>query len=263
MNDISSKQPTSWAQFDHRVRFSGGKLLRQLDNYSDPILIAGCQRSGTTALTRLIVGSEEIADFRFGKDDELDAALILSGWQGLHNKGRYCFQTTYLNDSFAEYFEHNNYRLIWVLRKPSSVIYSMLYNWKVAALNRLFLHCGSAYLDGYEKIIYQRIGPIFISRLRRACLSYNAKVSQIFTLHKNIDSEKLFVVDYDRLIAHKDIILPRIYRFIDLPYKRIYSDELHAGSINKASRFQKRYEAMLNRVCMPVYEKACELETLS
>ena len=141
----------SWAQFDRKVRYSGHKLLAQLDMYHNSILVAGCQRSGTTALSRLITGSEGMVNFQLGKDDELDAALILSGWIPYQPIGRYCFQTTYLNDSYTEYFEHYDYKLIWVLRNPYSVVYSMLHNWKNGALNRLFHHCGSKLIEGREK----------------------------------------------------------------------------------------------------------------
>ena len=148
----------SWGRFEKIVRASDVKLLTKLDNFQDSILVAGCQRSGTTALSRLITASDGMVDFTFGKDDELDAALILSGYVNYTNKGRHCFQTTYLNDSYPEYFAHQGYKLIWVVRNPSSVIYSMLYNWRRAALNRLFRHCGAELLDEGERWWYERLG---------------------------------------------------------------------------------------------------------
>jgi ligand-binding sensor domain-containing protein len=44
-------------------------------------------------------------NYWFGRDDELDAALILSGHVDHQQNGRYCFQTTYINECFREYFE--------------------------------------------------------------------------------------------------------------------------------------------------------------
>jgi Holliday junction resolvasome RuvABC ATP-dependent DNA helicase subunit len=38
-----------------------------------------------------------MVDFSSGEDDELDAALILAGFVEHTPRGRYCFQTTYLN----------------------------------------------------------------------------------------------------------------------------------------------------------------------
>jgi len=252
-------QIKSWAQFDREIRFCGRKLLGQLDNFHNTILVAGCQRSGTTAVSRLITRSDGMVNFQFGKDDELDAALILSGSVSHQPQGRYCFQTTYLNNSYSEYFEHCDYKLIWVLRNPSSVIYSMLNNWKTGALNRLFRHCGSDLLEGREKWRYEHFGVFSISRLRRACLSYNAKMSQIFTLREKLDEDRLIVIEYEKLISNKDVMLPRIYQFIDLPYRKEYSEKLHAGSFNKASRFHEKHEDLLKKVCMPIYEKACTL----
>jgi hypothetical protein len=116
----------------------GQRLLAKLDDYPDAILVAGCQRSGTTALARLLKRADGMIDHAFGHDDELDGALLLAGHATRGTEGRHCFQTTYLNDRFREYFEHRAFRLIWMLREPRSVVYSMLNNWKRGALNRLF-----------------------------------------------------------------------------------------------------------------------------
>ena len=50
MRTMHASSLNSWAQFDRKVRFSGRKLLGELDRFKDCILVAGCQRSGTTAL---------------------------------------------------------------------------------------------------------------------------------------------------------------------------------------------------------------------
>jgi hypothetical protein len=247
----------SWRQFDRLVRFRNDKLLVTLDNFRNPVLVAGCQRSGTTALSRLITGSEGMTAFQFGRDDELDAALILSGWAPLTPEGRYCFQTTYLNNSYPEYFEHDNYKLVWVLRNPASVIYSMLYNWRIDALNRLFKHSGSALLENdREQWRYRHLGALFIPRIKRACLSYHARVSEVFRLREKIGKDQLFIVDYDLLTNHKEVVLPVIYDYIGLPYQMSYADRIHSGSVNKALIFQDIYQDMLDRYCMPVYNRA-------
>jgi hypothetical protein len=258
----SSKQNLpvrSWGQFDRRVRFSGRKLLGRLDHFHNTILVAGCQRSGTTALSRLITGSEGMTDFQFGSDDELDAALILSGWVPYTPQGRYCFQATYLNNSYPEYFEHHDYKLIWVLRNPASVIHSMLYNWKRAALNRLFHHCGAALLEGGEQWRYEHLGVFSIPRLRRACLSYNAKVSQLFKLRERLGDDRLFIIDYEILTSNKEAVLPNLYEYIDLAYRRQYADRIHGGSINKAIKFHERHKVLLDKICMPIYKQACTM----
>lgn len=252
----------SWAQFDRNVRFSGKKLLSELDVFQDAILIAGCQRSGTTALSRVITGSNGMVNFQFGKDDELDAALILSGWIPHQPQGRYCFQTTYLNNSYPEYFEHSNYKLIWVLRNPASVIYSMLYNWKRPALNRLFRHCGSVLLEEREKWRYDHLGAFAIPSLRRACLSYNAKVSQVFTLRARLGGDRIFIVDYEKLTKDKAAVLPAIYSFVGLPYRNDYAARLHSGSLNKAKVFYERHRDVLDGTCMPIYARAGTLVTI-
>jgi hypothetical protein len=257
MDGVRVSTVRTWAQFDRKVRYSGQKLLGELDHFNDAILVAGCQRSGTTALSRLITESDGMVKFQVGSDDELDAALILAGRASWQPSGRYCFQTTYLNNSYSEYFEHSNYKLIWVLRNPASVIYSMLYNWKRAALNRLFRHCGSSLLDESEKWRYQHLGAFTISPLRRACLSYNVKVSQLFKLRERLGNDRLLIMDYDKVISGKDIILPKVYEFIDLPYRKEYAARIHSGSVNKAKKFYSRHRELLDNLCQPIYVQAC------
>jgi hypothetical protein len=197
--------------------------------------------------------------FQFSSDDELDAALILSGWIPHDHQGRYCFQTTYLNNSYPEYFEHDNYKLIWVLRNPASVTYSMLYNWRRAALNRLFRHCGADLLDEGDHWRYTNFGSLAISRLKRACLSYNAKIAHIFKLRERLGDDRLFIIDYEKLISQKEFILPMIYEFIDLPYQSEYAVRIHSGSLNKAEIFYAQHRDLIDSVCMPVYVRACSL----
>ena len=249
----------SWAQFDRHVRDGGGKLLARLDSYPNAVLVAGCQRSGTTALARLITASNGMTAHQFGHDDELDAALILAGWVEHAHRGRYCFQTTYLNDSVGEYAEHADYRLIWVLRKPEAVIASMLYNWKRGALHRLFRHCGQNLLETPQRRRYQRFGRFAVSPLRMACCSYAAKVSQVMSLHQWLPAERLLVVDYDELVLDKYHALHRLYEFIGEPWQPGYADALHADSLHKAERIGPAQRALIEELCLPVYRQARRL----
>ncbi len=212
----------SWQKFSRNVRSNGYRLLKNLDNFPDPVLIAGCQRSGTTMLSRIITKSEGMVNYWFGHDDELDAAIILSGYVDHKPAGRYCFQTTYLNENYHEYFEHNGYKIIWILRNPYSVVYSMLNNWKRFALNELFQGCASDLLDNKEKRRYELFGIWSISRLKRACFSYNAKTSQVFELKKRLGETTILVVDYDELVLNKEQVLSAMYTFTNMPYKPEY-----------------------------------------
>lgn len=255
-NLLGGAQPTirSWRAFESKVRSQGCRLLCMLDNYPRAILVAGCQRSGTTALSRLITQSEGMTEFSFGKDDELDAALILSGTVPLQNAGRVCFQTTYLNNCMQEYFEHQDYQLIWVVRTPFSVVYSMLHNWKTAALNRLFRTCAVPLLEGREKRRYQRYGIMSIPQFRRACLAYNAKASQLVQLRRQLSQDRLFVVDYDMMVREKHIWLPAIYDFVGLQYREEYANRIHSRSVDKAKRLGWRRVRIIEETCLGAYE---------
>ena len=247
----------SWRRFAREVRSGGCNLLKELHKFDNSVLVAGCQRSGTTALSRLISSSDGMINYWFGKDDELDAALILSGQIEHEPQGRYCFQTTYLNECFTEYFDHlPGNKLIWIIRNPFSVVYSMLNNWGRFAFNELFDACGVTLLTGKELKRYERFGQLAVSRLLRACMSYNGKVSQIFQLQDKLSSDAIIVVEYDELVEHCPYILPQIYDFIGLEYKSEYSKKLHVGSVNKAKRLSQKERSIIQNYCMPVYDKA-------
>lgn len=250
-------QITTWRKFAREVRSGGCNLLARLDEFPNSILVTGCQRSGTTMLSRLITQSEGMVNYWFGKDDELAAALILSGYADHTPRGRYCFQTAYLNECYHEYFEHKmGHKIIWVLRNPFSVVRSILFNWRRFALNELFRGCGAHLLSDKERRRYNLLDVWGISKLRQACLSFNGKVSQVCELNDRIGKDRMLVVDYDDLVKQKQRILPLIYRFIDLPYGDEYCHKIHSKSINKASRLSKREYAMINELCSPVYDRA-------
>ena len=247
----------SWKDFIRRVRPKGCVLLRRLDEFPQSILVTGCQRSGTTMLSRIITQSEGMINYWFGKDDELDAALILAGYVDHTPNGRYCFQTTYLNECCCEYFEHfNGHKIIWILRNPFSVIYSMLYNWRRMALNDLFKGCGARHLEGFERWKYEHLGLWSVSRLLRACLAYNGKTYQVFELREKLIKSQLLVIEYDSLVEQKSRVLPKIYEFIELPYKEEYAGKISATSLEKSRRLSKREHGVITELCKPVYEKA-------
>ena len=203
-----------------------------------------------------------MVNYWYGKDDELDAALILAGKVSAPEKGRYCFQTTYLNERYSEYFEHPGHRIIWSLRNPYSVVYSMLYNWKDFALNELFLSCGFSHMDYSDRVRYQRFGLWGVPRIRRAAYAYNGKVSQLFDLSKNLPSSALAVIEYEHLVQNKTSVLPRLYEFIELAYKMGYADTISDRSMGKKNRLKDSEKALVNDVCMPIYKRARELITI-
>jgi hypothetical protein len=235
-------------------------LLARLDDYDDSVLVAGCQRSGTTALARLFKRADGIADYGFGYDDELDGALLLAGYVDRFAKGRHCFQTTYLNDRFAEYFDHEDFRLVWMLREPRSVVYSMLHNWKRDALNRLFDACGEQHLsaDRPRSLLKEWIGP---SRLDKACASYVAKTRQTRTLLDRL-GDRIAIVDYDDLVSHKDTVLPELCEFASIPYDPELARQLHGKSVRKGDRLSEWEAEYVDNLCRAAYRDACELRTM-
>lgn len=245
----------NWAQFRDIVRPQGCQLLRRLSDFPNSVLVAGCQRSGTTMLARIITQSEGMVNYWGERDDELEAALILSGQIAHSPRGRYCFQTTYLNNCYREYYEHlsSGFKLIWVIRNPFSVVFSMLNNWVPWALDDLFLSCGKAQLRGFDRWRYALFGLSGVSPLRRACYSYLGKTSQLLELRAQLPDQNMIVVDYDDLVSHKRELLPEIYRFIKLPYRAEYSETIHSESLKKSSELSDRELSRVRSTCSDGY----------
>jgi hypothetical protein len=257
MNWTTDIPITTWQQFTRLVRSNRFKLLRRLDAFPNSILVTGCQRSGTTMLARIITQSAGMTNYWVGKDDELDAALILSGYVEHIPRGRYCFQTTYLDECYQEYYEHEGqFKVIWMIRNPYSVATSLIYNWRASALTGTFNRCAANQLQGIEKRIHTIGGARWISRSRQASLLYKAKTLQLIELVDQLGPEKVFVVDYDDLVLDKDAILRQIYQFIDLAYDPEYAKQIHDKSVGKKSRLSEREKKVIKNIAVPIYQKA-------
>jgi hypothetical protein len=247
-----------WRNFAQQVRARRDKLLCRLDGFPDAILVSGCQRSGSTMFARLITQSEGLTNYWFGTDDELDAALILAGIVEHRAEGRYCFQTTYLNERYPEYFEHSAYKLIWMLRNPESVAYSMLYNWSDYALNELFRAVGVEHLGGEDKDLYLKRGLKAISPIRRASYAYVGKVSQLFELVPKLGKERIMVVEYDDVVGKPQEHLVRIYDYLHVPWKGEYLNRVNRDSIGKKQQLSADERRTVREVCATTYERASE-----
>jgi hypothetical protein len=260
---------TSWQKFAKIVRKENSKLLKRLPEFDDPVLITGCQRSGTSIMSKLMLHSEGFADYRRDNkfDSELEGALILS--DSIAHKicpKRYCFQTTYLNESFTEFFEHKgSFKMICMIRNPLSVVYSMCYHWgrrrdfRSFALDELFLSCGLDGLTEKERKRFDFLGNFGISKFRKACLCYIGKSSQIFEYKQELGSD-ILILDYDDVIQNKQSLLPEIYHFLGMPYDKKVEGLVHAMSLRRSSKLTDRQKERIKDTCWGVYEQISALK---
>lgn len=250
----------SWRRFHLGPRQSGEPLLKNLNRYPNAVLVAGCQRSGTTMLTRIIARSAGFRGLSLTDDDELDAALALNGQIDLPLDVRYCLQTTYLNERYLEYQTLGpGHRLIWVLRNPQSVVYSMVFNWRRFALNELYEGCGVA-LATTDRL--RRSGmpwPWGPSRIEKGCLSYSAKIAHIEWIRQVLPAHQVFVVDYDELVRAPGDWLPRIFHFIGEPYLDAYAAAVRVDSVAKAMRLSATAKSLIASQAEPIYSRCLTL----
>ena len=254
----------TWQRFHRGVRRDGTPLLQNLERYPRCVLVAGCQRSGTTMLTRLIAGAAGFTRLELTADDELDAALALAGLIDLPQERRYCFQTTYLNERFGEYrVMRSDQRLIWVLRNPYSVVYSMLHNWRRFGLNELYRGCGVQTTTSARLRRSGMMWPFGPSRIEKACLAYRGKVAQILEIRRLLRPEQLLTVDYDNLIALPHEWLPRIFAFAEAQYDATYAREVRVDSLKKADRLSASARRLVEQFALPTYRECIGLAAAS
>jgi len=257
MSNASSVR--NWAQFDRRVRNQDYELLAKLSDFPDAVLVAGCQRSGTTVVTRVLREALLMNATAVTRDDELDAALVLSGAVPFESGSRCCFQTTYVNDHYREYFSHKDYKLVWIIRRPEAVVRSMLFNWRRGALNRLFRACGRHALDDDGKKRFARFGTLGFGRLEKACLSYNVKAAQLHEISAVLGNDRLYIVDYDDLIERSEILLPDVFSFLSIPYDPELLTRFRKPSATAKDRLTDEMRTRIRETSEQTYQQTLSL----
>jgi hypothetical protein len=251
----------SWRRFHYGPRQGSQPLSAALHSYPNAVLVGGCQRSGTTMLTRVIARAKGFRPLHLTHDDELDAALALCGYIELPRNTRYCFQTVYLNERYGEYRDlRADQRLIWVLRNPASVVYSMVYNWRRFALNELYESVRAAASARQPAIDPAGAwGLLPRSRAQKAIVSYVGKSAQILQIADWMRADRLLIVDYDELVRAPLQSLPRIFEFIGEPYNPAYAGMIRSDSAAKAARLPARLRRRIEALAMPTYLECRQL----
>jgi len=260
----------TWRRFSRRVRGGEGDLLQELDKFEDPILVTGCQRSGTTLMANIVMASDAIVDYRDHMDSELKGAVILCGqYEDFRREGRYCFQTTYINERYKEYFrKRNRFQMVYLVRNPYSVVWSMCYHWKRRsevrnfALNELFESCGKEYMTRKERMRYKFLGPFGMPKIRMACYSYVSKTRQLFELVEKLGKD-IVVVEYDDVITSKELLLPKIWGFLGLEYDAELCELIHGRGLKRAHRLTYQQRKAVHQICWDTYERAKGLASVA
>ena len=249
----------SWHQFE-RIRHGTKPLLQVLPTLNKPILVAGCQRSGTTAVTRILRSGGDFGELSVTPDDELDAALILAGELPPPRGHRLVLQTTYLNNHYREYFDHKNFNLIWLIRNPREVINSMLNNWSSGALRRLFHACGSRQLNKKQLARYARIGHWGFSKLEMACYSYLEKSHQALEISRALANHQVTFLDYNRFVAEPHETVRFLCAYSGITYSPQIANTLQRDVRKRATnQLSKTQERTVQEICDDAWHQTLKL----
>jgi hypothetical protein len=239
---------TSWADF--YAALADRPLLGKLDDFPDALLIAGCDGSATTAVTHMFQRLPCFTDSSWSHDDELDGALLLAGERPCPGGGRHCFQTTYMRERYREYFRHERFKLVWIIREPRAAVHSLLANRTRRLPPRTAVGLSGKSIAGQGA-----------SRLEKACATYVASIRQTLELKERL-GERVAVVDYDELAAHRNRLLPALCRFASVPFDTPLLHHLHGKSVRKGVR-PSWEAAIIEQLALPAYRRARSVATLS
>jgi hypothetical protein len=238
----------SWSDFYAII--GDEPFLAKLDDYPGALLIAGCDWSAATAITRLFKRLPPFADSSWGHDDELDGALLLAGRRERRAAGRNCFQTTYVRERYREYFAHDDFKLVWIVREPRATVRSLL-----ASRDRALPARNVLGLPGKSS------GGQGTSRLEKACAAYLASIRQTTELKERL-GERLAIIDYDELAADRNRLLPALCRFAGVACDAHVLRHLHGKSVRKGS-LAGFEAAIVDQLALPAYRRARAAATLS
>lgn len=249
----------AWPVFAQQVRACRQNLLRNVAHYPGAVLVSGCQRSGTTMLSRLLMQAPGFIPYRITHDNELDAALVLSGeYPETLPAGRYCFQTTYLNECWPEYTKLDaSQRLIWVLRRPDSVVWSMVYHWSPFARQELYVSCGKP-IEASCQEVWQRASRWQRWRYRstwHACMAYIGKTQQLDKISRLLGG-RLKVIDYDALVSEPAMHLSALYSWLGVPFDSTAIRQVQSSSLERSHALKTTEKSWVQDVCQPVYQAA-------
>lgn len=238
---------SSWSDF--YGAFADRRLLARLDDYPDALLIAGCDWSATTAITRLFKRLPCFADSSWGHDDELDGALLLANGTDETTASRHCFQTTYLRERYREYFAHERFKLVWIVREPRSAVRSLLAQRERTLPPRTALGLAGKSVSGQGA-----------SRLEKACAAYLASIRPTWELKERL-GERVAIVDYDELAADRNRLLPALCRFAGVECDIRALRHLHGKSVRRGALAP--WEALIvDQLALPAYRRARLAATL-
>ena len=239
---------SSWSDFYSAM--GDQPFLAKLDEYPAALLIAGCDWSATTAITRLFKRLPCFADSSWDHDDELDGALLLAGRRDRPTGGRPCFQTTYVSDRYREYFAHDDFKLVWIVREPRAAVRSLLATRGRALPARNVLGLAGKSAGGQGA-----------SRLEKACAAYVASIRQTIELKERL-GQRIAVVDYDELAADRNRLLPALCRFAEVGCDAHVLRHLHGKSVRKGA-LASFEAAIVDQLALPSYRRARAAATLS
>jgi hypothetical protein len=232
---------TSWPDF--YAATADRPMLARLEDYRDPLLIAGCDWSAVTAVSHLFKRLQGAAELASSPNDELDGALLLAGLRSERRPGsRRYFQTTYLGERYREYLAHEHFKLVWIVREPHAAVHSLLSRRERDRARR-----PPAALAGSP-------AGRGASRLEKACSAYTASIRQMLELKERL-GERVAVVDYDELSADRTRLLPALCRFASVACNASLLRHLHGKSVKKGT-LASFEAAIVEQLAMPAYRRA-------
>jgi hypothetical protein len=236
LSDLKSKWMTSYRLINYRAQWRA--RLRPCAE-TQPIFVLGCQRSGTTALARMIGLGSEVRRYEEGDpayfilDDAprlLDLEMVAKRLVGERNRFtliKALCESQRANE-LLDRFPHA--QIVWIFRHYSTCIASHVRYYRAE-------HDAVEYVQDIVNPAASSWKCVGLSRQARARLAEYQHVRltpksayAIYWLARNllyfnmIKSERVHVVNYEALIEAPQAQGERIFKALGLPYRPHYAD---------------------------------------
>ena len=164
--------------------------------------------------------------------------------------GATVFKRRTCSERYREYFAHERFKLVWIVREPRAAVRSLLTSRERTLPARTVLGLAGKSAGGQGT-----------SRLEKACAAYVATIRQTLELKERL-ADRVAVVDYDELAADRNRLLPALCRFASVGCDAHVLRHLHGKSVRKGTLAS--WEAtIVDELALPAYRRARSAATLS
>lgn len=218
------------------------------------LLVFGCQRSGTTWISKCI---GEYFPSAFSFTEEQTFHFLLNGYILPKIQAQYLvFQTTFINTEVESYYNAPiNTKILLLLRNPYSVCHSLIYNFQLLEI-----------VYGYRKntmIEADFVDNTITTELKMSLEIYRHSIRNALEIISSFNSSRIQVIIYDDAILDLKTTLTKIANFMDteLPQEN-FIPRSNTDYTTKWRNLSQEYIDLIQHHAVPLWNQVLDLAAI-